>query len=57
MFQIMGKKGAGEKLKPGMVLAIEPMVNEGTEKIILDKDGYTYRTADGKKAPILNTLF
>ena len=52
-----GKKGAGEKLKPGMVLAIEPMVNEGTEKIILDKDGYTYRTADGKKAPILNTLF
>lgn len=45
-----GKKGAGEKLKSGMVLAIEPMINEGTEKIILDKDGYTYRTKDGKRS-------
>lgn len=45
-----GKKGSGEKLKPGMVLAIEPMINEGTEKIILDKDGYTYRTKDGKRS-------
>lgn len=45
-----GKRGAGEKLKPGMILAIEPMINEGTEKIILDKDGYTYRTKDGKKS-------
>ena len=45
-----GSKGTGEKLKSGMVLAIEPMVNEGTEKIILDKDGYTYRTADGKRS-------
>lgn len=45
-----GSRGSGERLKPGMVLAIEPMVNAGTEKIILDKDGYTYRTADGKKS-------
>ncbi len=45
-----GKRGEGEKLKPGMILAIEPMLNEGTEKIILDKDGYTYRTADGKRS-------
>lgn len=45
-----GKKGKGEKLKSGMVLAIEPMINEGTEKIILDEDGYTYYTADGKRS-------
>jgi methionyl aminopeptidase len=40
------KKGVGAKLKPGMVIAIEPMLNEGKRGIILDKDGYTYRTAD-----------
>lgn len=43
-----GEAGAGEKLVPGMVIAIEPMFNIGTKKIKLDKDGYTYRTADGK---------
>ena len=43
-----GKKGKGEILKEGMVLAIEPMFNLGTDKVILDKkDGYTYRSADG----------
>lgn len=40
----------GEKLKAGMVLALEPMVNEGTKHIKLDADGYTYRTADGKRS-------
>jgi len=40
------KKGQGVKLKPGMVIAIEPMLNEGKKGIILDKDGYTYITAD-----------
>ncbi len=45
-----GKAGTGEKLVPGMVIAIEPMVNEGTKKVTLDKDGYTFRTADGKKS-------
>ncbi len=43
-----GDPGIGETLKPGMVIAIEPMFNIGTKKIKLDKDGYTYRTADGK---------
>lgn len=42
-----GEKGKGAKLKPGMVIAIEPMFNIGTKDITLDKDGYTYRTADG----------
>jgi methionyl aminopeptidase len=41
----------GEKLKAGMVIAIEPMLNEGSKHIILDQeDGYTYRTADGKRS-------
>jgi methionyl aminopeptidase len=45
-----GRRGGGEKLKPGMVLAIEPMFTLGTDKIILSKDGYTYKTADGSNA-------
>jgi methionyl aminopeptidase len=40
----------GEKLKAGMVLAIEPMLNEGTKHIVLDNDDWTYRTADGKRS-------
>ena len=40
----------GEKLKAGMVLAIEPMLNEGTKHIALDADGWTYRTADGRRS-------
>ncbi len=42
--------GKGDKLKEGMVLALEPMVNAGTKHIILDSDNYTYRTADGKNS-------
>lgn len=45
-----GVAGEGEKLVAGMVIAIEPIINEGTEKIFLDKDGYTYRTKDGKRS-------
>lgn len=45
-----GKASTGMKLIPGMVIAIEPMINGGTKNIILDKDGYTFRTADGKKS-------
>ena len=40
----------GEKLKAGMVLAIEPMLNEGSKHIELDKDGWSYKTADGKRS-------
>ncbi len=43
-----GEKGKGAKLKPGMTLAIEPMLNLGTARVQLAKDGYTYRTEDGK---------
>ncbi len=40
----------GERLKAGMVLALEPMVNEGSKHIKLDADGWTYRTADGSRS-------
>jgi len=43
-----GKKGTGPKLKEGMVIAIEPMINLGTKDVFHDKDGWTIRTADGK---------
>lgn len=43
-----GKRGEGLRLKPGMVLAIEPMVNIGTDDILIDEeDGWTFYTADG----------
>ncbi len=45
-----GKRGTKEKLVPGMVIAIEPMFNLGTDEVVLDKDGYTFRTADGLKS-------
>ncbi len=46
----IGVKGEGEVLQAGMVIAIEPMLNEGSKEIKLDKDGYTYRTVDGKRS-------
>jgi methionyl aminopeptidase len=45
-----GRPGQGEKLVPGMVIAIEPMVTLGSSKITLDKDGYTYKTRDGSNS-------
>lgn len=45
-----GKRGSGELLKPGMVIAIEPMITRGSSRITLAKDGYTYKTRDGSKA-------
>lgn len=45
-----GKPGTGVKLVPGMVIAIEPMINLGTKNVKLDSDGYTYRTADGSRS-------
>lgn len=46
----VGKKGAGEPIVSGMVLAIEPMLNEGSRHIMLDPDSYTYRTTDGTRS-------
>ena len=43
-----GKPGRGIKLKEGMVLAIEPMVNEGTYEVEILADGWTAVTKDRK---------
>ena len=43
-----GRRGSGIKLKQGMCLAIEPMVNLGVKEVKQDKDGWTIRTADAK---------
>ena len=43
-----GKRGRGKKFVDGMVLAIEPMINQGTHKIKQLKDGWTIITKDGK---------
>ena len=45
-----GKPGKGMKLKEGMVLALEPIVNEGSEELFMLDDGYTYKTQDGGRS-------
>ena len=42
-----GRAGSGPKLKAGMTLAIEPMINMGVSDVRLLEDGWTVRTADG----------
>ncbi len=42
-----GRKGNGPKLKEGMVLAIEPMINLGGKAVRQKNDGWTIVTADG----------
>jgi methionyl aminopeptidase len=42
-----GRRGQGTKLRPGMVLAIEPMVNVGGPGVQVLKDGWTAVTEDG----------
>lgn len=41
-----GKRGHGDKLVPGMVIAIEPMVVTGKKRTKIGRDGFTYITAD-----------
>ena len=43
-----GRRGRGKKFVEGMVVAIEPMTNMGTQKIRHHKDGWTITTLDGK---------
>ncbi len=43
-----GTPGRGVRLLPGMTIAIEPMVNAGTKDVVVQKDGWTTVTADGK---------
>lgn len=43
-----GPGGRGPELRPGLVLAIEPMINQGAAGVVIDDDGWTARTEDGK---------
>ena len=43
-----GKRGTGAKLKEGLVLAIEPMINLGRKEVYTESDGWTVKTKDGK---------
>jgi len=43
-----GRRGRGPKLKKGLVICIEPMINMGGRNVRQMKDGWTVRTADGK---------
>lgn len=43
-----GRRGDGKRLKEGIVLAIEPMINMGTHKVYTEDDGWTIVTTDGK---------
>lgn len=45
-----GRPGRGLKLKPGLVIAIEPWLMQTTDKIYTDDDGWTLRSADGSRA-------
>ena len=45
-----GHRGTGEELVEGMVLALEPIANEGKAGVTLASDGYTYRTKDGTRS-------
>jgi methionyl aminopeptidase len=42
------QSGKGAKVKPGLVIAIEPMINLGTEKVKVLEDGWTVVTLDGR---------
>jgi methionyl aminopeptidase len=42
-----GESGTGAKLKSGMTIAIEPMVNMGKFNVVVEPDGWTVRTVDG----------
>lgn len=46
----VGNKGTGPEIEEGMVLALEPIANEGKAGVLLSPDGYTYRTKDGSRS-------
>ena len=43
-----GRRGRGPKLKNGLVICIEPMINMGDKSVRQMRDGWTVRTADGQ---------
>ncbi|RZT17949.1 methionine aminopeptidase type I [Mycobacterium sp. BK558] len=45
----VGRAGRGMELKPGLTLALEPWLAQGTKRIVYDRDGWTIRSADGSR--------
>ncbi len=45
-----GRPGTGPEIVPGMVLALEPIANEGKGGVTIASDGYTYRSKDGSRS-------
>ncbi len=45
-----GHPGTGPEIEEGMVLALEPIANEGKASVVIGSDGYTYRTRDGSRS-------
>ena len=43
-----GHRGTGPVLRPGMCIAIEPMINLGSKNVVIEQDGWTCRTRDRK---------
>ncbi len=43
-----GEKGKGHQLREGMVMTVEPIVNEGSAELIVQNDGWTSVTSDGR---------
>ncbi|WP_280393630.1 type I methionyl aminopeptidase [Nocardia brasiliensis] len=44
-----GRAGRGYRLRPGLVIAIEPWFARTTDRIVTDPDGWTLRSADGSR--------
>jgi len=44
-----GRAGRGLRLRPGLVVAIEPWLMAGTDELRTDPDGWTLRSADGSR--------
>ena len=44
-----GRAGRGYRLRPGLVIAIEPWLMRGTDQLVMDPDGWTLRSADGSR--------
>ncbi|MFJ3382498.1 type I methionyl aminopeptidase [Curtobacterium sp. NPDC090217] len=45
-----GRPGRGLKLRPGLVVAIEPWLMQGTDELYQDDDGWTLKSVDGSRA-------
>ena len=45
-----GRPGRGLKLRPGLVVAIEPWLMQGTDELYQDADGWTLKSVDGSRA-------